>query len=399
MNLFERFLGFRYLLSKKKQTILSLTTWISVGGVATGVMALVIVISVMNGFGKDLRDKILGFKSHLLIESKEFLPFEYDPKLREQIQKMDPRIQEVTPYILSEMIIRQKSTVTGVLLKGVSPSFFKALPPDRKSARRAFPPILLGQELASLLSVFKGDVVEILSPLETTGPFGVLPKTRKYQVRDLIATGVYEYDTKLAYVPLSQAQDFLEYGSKIDGFELKVSDIYASSKVQKNLKNSTALSSFEIRDWQELNKNLFSALKLEKMAMVVILSFIILVAALNIMTTLTRLVLEKKREISILKAMGAQRIQILKIFLFQGLWIGMSGIVLGLVGGIGMCAVLHRFQLISLPDIYYNTSVPVDMEGIHILVIGAIAFGISLFSSFYPAWRASKLDPLEGIRY
>ena len=206
MNLFERFLGFRYLLSKKKQTILSLTTWISVGGVATGVMALVIVISVMNGFGKDLRDKILGFKSHLLIESKEFLPFEYDPKLREQIQKMDPRIQEVTPYILSEMIIRKQSTVTGVLLKGVSPSFFKAPPPARKGS---LPPILLGQELASLLGVFKGDSVELLSPLETTGPFGVLPKTRKYKVHDLIATGVYEYDTKLAYVPLSEAQDFL----------------------------------------------------------------------------------------------------------------------------------------------------------------------------------------------
>ncbi len=396
MNLFERFVGFRYLLSKKKQTILSLTTWISVGGVATGVMALIIVISVMNGFGKDLQDKILGFKSHLLIESKEFLPFEYNPKLHAQIQKADPRIQEVTPYILSEMIVRKQSTVTGVLLKGVLPSVFKAPKPSRKSA---LPPILLGQELASLLGVFKGDSVEILSPLETTGPFGVLPKTRKYQVRDVIVTGVYEYDTKLAYVPLSEAQDFLEYGSKIDGFELKVSDIYASSQIKKNLKPISALSSFEIRDWQELNKNLLSALKLEKMAMYVILSFIILVAALNIMTTLMRLVLEKKKEISILKAMGAQRLHILMIFLFQGLWIGVSGIILGLVGGIGTCVLLNRFQIIRLPDIYYNTSVPVDMEALHLVIIGAIAFGISLFSSFYPAWRASQLDPLEGIRY
>ncbi len=396
MNSFERFVGFRYLASKKKQTLLSLTTWISVGGVSTGVMALIIVISVMNGFGKDLRDKILSFKSHLLIESKEFLPFEVDPKMVTHIQKADPRIQEVTPYILSEMIIRRGSTVTGVLLKGVSASFFKTLPPARKST---LPSILLGQELAGLLGVLKGDVVEVLSPLETTGPFGVLPKTRKYEVRDLIATGVYEYDTKLAYVLLSEAQDFLDYGNKIDGFELKVSDIYATKSIQKNLKELSMLSSFEVRDWQELNRNLLSALKLEKMAMYVILSFIILVAALNIMTTLARLVLEKKREISILKAMGAQRIHILMIFLFQGLWIGMGGILLGLVGGIGVCLALDRFQLIRLPDIYYNTSVPVDMEGSHLFLIALIAFGISLFSSLYPAWRASKLDPLEGIRY
>ena len=396
MTLFERVVGFRYLLSKKKQTLLSLTTWISVSGVATGVMALIVVISVMNGFGKDLRDKILGFKSHLLIESKEFLPFDYDPSLISKIQKADPRIQEVTPTILSEMIIRKHATVTGVLLKGVSSSFFKkqTLSSPRKSN---LPPILLGQELASLLGVFKGDTVEILSPLETTGPFGMLPKTQNYYVQDVIATGVYEYDTKLAYVPLSQAQSFLEYGNKIDGFELKVSDIYASPDIKKNLKR--VLSSFEIRDWQELNRNLLSALKLEKIAMYVILSFIILVAALNIMTTLMRLVLEKKKEVSILKAMGAQQLQILKIFLFQGLCIGMSGIVLGLGGGIGTCLLLNRFELIRLPDIYYNTSVPVELQTIHVVVIGAIAFGISLFSSLYPAWIASRLDPLEGIRY
>ena len=392
---FSRFVGCRYLFSKKRHSILSLTTWISVLGVATGVTTLIVVISIMSGFGNDLKDKILNFKSHILIESKDFSPFHYSKDFKTDIQQADTRIQEISPYILTEMMIRNRGSTTGVLLKGIE----HKQDVISSKAKDPLPPILLGQELASSLGAFRGDVIEIVSPLETTGPLGTIPKMKKYKVAGLIQTGIYEYDTKLAYVSLQEAQQFLEYGSKIDGLEVKVSNVYQTPSVIQNIKKASKISSFQVRDWQELNRSLLSALKLEKMAMFVVLSFIVLVAALNIITTITRSVLEKRREISILKAMGARRSHILNIFLFQGLLMGVTGIILGMGVGVGVCYVLDRFQLIRLPDIYYTTSIPIDMHLGHFGVIGIIAFVITVISSFYPAWKASKLDPLEGIRY
>ena len=385
------FVGWRYLFSKKKKALLSLTTLISLGGVATGVMALIVVISVMNGFGKDLQSKVLGFKSHIVMESEDFLPFRWSDRDILRVQQADSRITQVTPYVQTEMMIRRRSSVSGILFKGVD------LPMTRTEGDLSL--IWMGRELGQALGVSEGDAVEVISPIETTGPLGTIPKMKKYLVAGQFETGLYEFDTKLVYVALSEAQRFLERDGKVDGIEIKVSDIHQTADILLKIKAIPAASRLLVRDWSVLNKNLFSALRLEKIAMFVILSFIILVAALNIVTSTTRVVLDKRREISILKAMGAKRGQILGIFLLQGLGIGLSGMLLGVLGGWGICVILNRFQWIHLPDIYYHTTVPVEIRAPQLIVIALIALGITGLCSLYPSWRASQLDPLDGIRY
>lgn len=380
MHSFEWRIALRYLLSKKKHFMIRLTTLISIAGIATGVMTLVVVLSVMNGFGKDLRDKILSFKSHIVIESKDYLPMA-------PVQFHDSEIQSITPFIMTEMMIRYDEAVSGVIFKGVPLK-------DLKKGQ-----IYLGQELAGSLGVSEGEYVEVISPLETTGPMGTLPKVKKFKVQGLLKTGVYETDTKLVEVSLEDARHFLDLGEKVHGYEIKVNNIFKTSEVIKRLQQIPELSALLIRDWKVLNKSLLGALKLEKMAMFFILTFIILVAALNIVTTLTRNVLEKRREISILKAMGASERHVLGIFFIQGLIIGISGIVLGLIAGYGVCMILDRTQLIHLPDIYYSTTVPVAMEVSYFAGVTLITLLITWASSLFPALRASKLHPLEGIRY
>lgn len=393
MHLFELFVGFRYLFSKKKKSVLSLTTLISIGGIAIGVMALMVVLSVMNGFSKDIQSKILGFKSHIVIESKNFLPFLPSPNLISELRTIDSNIIEISPYVSTEMMARREGMLQGILYKGMDGPLMKAWVADRDRV----PPVWVGKELAYSLRVRKGDLMEIISPIETTGPLGVLPKLKRYRVAGLIETGLYEYDTKLVVATLSEAQQFLEYNGKIDGIELKVSNLYETNKVMDRIKILPSVLNLEIRDWPMLNKKLFSALKLEKLAMFVILSFMVLVAALNIITTITRIVVEKKKEISILKTMGANQKNIMIIFLIQGMCIGMTGILLGTVGGWGICSILQRYELIRLPDIYYYTAVPVEMDISQFMMIGCVAFLITGLCSWYPAWKASRIDPLEGI--
>lgn len=392
MQFFEWFVGFRYLFSPKtikKHSFFSLTTAISVLGVAFGVMTLIVVLSVMNGFGKDLRDKTLSIKSHILIQSEDFSPFEYSKELS-KIKSSDRRIQKVEPTILKEMMVRYQGTISSILLKGVETL--------EKKTKSNFPAIVLGQELAQALGAFEGDMIEIISPLETMGPLGSIPKAKKFEVTGLLNTGVYEYDMKLATVSLEHIQNFLEYENKIEEIEIWISDIDQTSQVITNIQKLSFMKPFLIRDWKVLNKNLLGALQLEKIAMFVILSFIVLVAALNIITAMTRVCLEKKREISIFKAMGAKSKHILMIFLIQGIFIGFTGIILGCLGGLGICYVLNHYQFIRLPDIYYSTVVPVNVEFFSVLVIAIMAFCITIVSALYPAWKASRVHSLEGIR-
>ncbi|MBI4041210.1 MAG: ABC transporter permease [Deltaproteobacteria bacterium] len=394
MNVFERFVGVRYLKARKRHRWLNVTTWISVSGVAVGVMALVVVLSVMNGFGNDLKSKILAFRSHILIQGPNFEPMTVPSDFAQSLRLHHENIEEVMPYLEREMIVKSKNLSSGVIYKGIPESKIHWERMD--SSRR--PKILLGRELAVALNASLGDEIEIISPLETTGPLGTLPKMKKYTLAGFIETGVYEYDTKLAYVTLAEAQRFLEYESnQVDGFELWLSDIHQVSAVAKALSSLPQDIPHRVRSFQELNRALFDALRLEKLAMFVILSFVILVAALNMITTLTRLVLEKKKEVAILKTMGAQNKHVLMIFLFQGLWIGLIGLIVGLLGSAVVLWGLNTFELIRLPEIYYNTTVPIDVDWIHVVGVSALAFFVTLLSSLYPAYQASRLHPLEGI--
>ena len=388
MNIFDLFVGMRYLRSRKRHQGLNVTTWISIGGIAVGVMSLIVVISVMNGFGNDLRNKLLKFKSHLLIESKTLESFPFHATLAQDIQKTNPKIKAIQPYLSTEMMLKAEDAVTGILYKGVT----DALLSGAEMTQPNMPSVLLGKELGHLMGLVIGDEVTIISPIETVGPLGSLPKMKKYQVSGWIQTGVYEIDTKLVYVSLVEAQDFLERQNHIDGYEIMLHDAGRVEEVVSNLKKFSFPFEVSIRGWPELNRALFSALKLEKFAMFLILSFIVLVAALNIITTITRVVLEKRKEISILKIMGAKQKNIMMIFLFQGIWMGLLGVGFGVTVGVLICFILNRFEILKLPDIYYSTSVPIEMQAWMIVLIACVAILITLLSSLYPAWKASKLN-------
>ena len=394
MRYFERFIGFRYLLSKRKKSVWSLTTFITLGGIMLGVMSLIVVTSVMNGFSKDIQTKVLNFKNHILIQSPDLLPFYCSSETVEVLKSADSRILDVHPFLSTEMIAKHNAQFSGVVVKGIDVTLFEKLKKDKEQRG-----ILMGKELAVQLYVGEGDAIEIISPVETTGPLGIMPRKKQYRIAQFFETGLYDVDAKYIYLPLSEAQDFLNYDRKIDGIEINISEVEAVQTVILNLQKLPEMKSLEIRGWPELNKNLFGALKLEKLAMFIILSFIILVAALNIITTITRVVLDKQREISILKAMGARRKQILSIFLLQGMVTAVVGIFLGAVGGFLICEVMRRQAFIQLPDIFYSTAIPVDMRLSQFVIIGVTAILITGLCSFYPAWKASEMDPLDGIRY
>ncbi len=255
MHRFEWMVGLGYLFSERKKSFLTLTTFISIGGVASGVLALTIVISVMNGFSKDIRQKVIGFKSHILIEAKDFLPFTLDKALPQKLQDKDKRIMEVTPHLSVELMAKFRQNISGILYKGVDLPILRIQKDDS--------PILLGEELSATLRVKEGDTIEIVSPLETMGPLGTIPKMKKYRVAGLLKTGLYEYDTKLAIVPLSEAQRFLELKDRVSGIEIKILDLDEVDPVIQNI--SKLVSHLQVRGWPELNQKLFSAIKLEKM--------------------------------------------------------------------------------------------------------------------------------------
>jgi lipoprotein-releasing system permease protein len=244
-----------------------------------------------------------------------------------------------------------------------------------------------------------GDAVSVVSPLGDVTPLGRVPKMRAFRLVGTFETGMYEYDSTISFISLAQAQAFLGMEGRVTGLEVKTRDIYEAAEIAKNIKGKLGFP-YWTKDWMRMNKNLFSALKLEKLVMFIILTLIILVAAFNIVSSLIMVVMEKTKDIAILKSMGATAGSILKIFILEGLIIGVVGTILGLAGGIGLCEILKRYQFIKLPsDVYYISSLPVLMKGTDILFVVAATLGITFIATLYPAWQASRLDPVEAIRY
>ena len=411
---YELFIGLRYLKAKRKQTFVSLITLISIAGVMVGVTALIVVIAVMNGFKEDLRDKILGVTSHVVISRFDGNISKYQ-EVRAKVGEVSG-VNAATPFIYTQVMISSRKAISGAVLRGIEPQTASKVINLQKNLRagslkeleaenepegmRATPGIILGNELARNIGASRGEPVTVISPLGRLTPLGRVPRSQTFRVAGIFDSGMYEYDSTIAYVSLWAAQRFLGIGDRVTGIEVRVDDIYEADRVARAIGKALDGYPYWSRDWMRMNKNLFSALKLEKIVMFIILTLIILVAAFNIVGTLIMVVIEKTRDIAILKSMGATRRSIMKIFMIEGAVIGLVGTLLGLLGGYTLCTLLATYKFIELPsDVYYISTLPVQMNPLDVALIALAAIVITLAASVYPAWQASRFDPAEAIRY
>jgi lipoprotein-releasing system permease protein len=406
---YELFISLRYLKARRKQAFVSVISFISIGGVAIGVMALIIVLGVMTGFSDDLRTKILGAKSHLVIYQLGAGMPDYREIIKEV--KTVAGVVSATPAILNQVMISSPSNTVGPMIKGIDPasaptvtnlgSIIKegTLQDLDKELPSGLPGIILGKELAMILGVVTGDEIKIISPFGTMTPAGMVPRASRFQVVGIFDSGMYEYDSSLAYVSLAQAQNFFNQPDVATEIEVKVEDIYRvkqlSLKIQEHLG-----ARYQVRDWMEMHKNLYAALKLEKMAMFIILVLIILVASFNIVGTLIMVVRDKHKDIAILKSMGAQSLSIMKIFILEGLIIGLTGTVLGILGSFVVAALQNTYHIVGLPpDVYYISHLIIKITPRDLILVTVSAISISLMATLYPSWQAAQLDPAETLRY
>jgi len=447
--------GMRYLRFK-------VITAISVAGVALGVAAMVVVLSVMSGFETDLKAKIVGTNAHAIVQKRGTDFVEY-PVVLEKIRRV-PGVVAATPFVYNEVMVSSEYNISGVFIKGIDPGtagsvtnldksieegeldllihpdkidayldkkLKKSLPkaieiqPEESAAKpreikkapsgevpppepltikpkpkKTVPGIFIGKELKKILKVRMGDRVNVVSPLsEELGPSGPVPMARSFRVAGVFYTGMYEYDAKSVYTTLASAQDFFSMGDAVTGIGLKFNNLDRAGPICEDILSALDGYPYFTRTWYQMNKNLFTALKMEKIGMFILVVIVTLVSAFGIISTLIMLVWEKVKEIAILKSMGATGDGVMKIFMFEGITIGMVGTILGLLMGWGMCELLRSIGLQLDPEVYYIEGLPVNMDVVEFVLIAGIAFHISFIATIYPSRRASRLRPAEGLRY
>ena len=390
--LFEFFIGSRYFLCLQKERFISIISLISCVGVAIGVMALIVVIGVMSGFDNDLKDKIIGANPHVIIFSEEGID---DFKALSKKINSVKGVKTIAPYVSGQAFLYYKDKVVSINLKGIEPNIEEKVTRIKdyiKGGRLTLPKggIVLGQELASLLGVGTGDDIVLSSP--------VVGINTTYKISGIFHTGMYDYDLNLAFLNIYDASEFFGVGSLITQVGVKLENPYSAPKVKKELEK--VLMPLHVRTWMEINKNFFAALSLEKLAMFVILTLIVLVACFNIISTLIVMVVEKTKDIGILKAIGASEKSIHKIFTWGGLIIGFVGTLSGIIGGVILCFLLKKYQFIQLPkDIYYIDKLPVSLRWQEVAIIAGCALVISFLATIYPSLKAARLNPVEALRY
>lgn len=410
MNLpFEINVGLRYMKAKRKQAFISVISAFSVLGVMLGVMTLIIVLGVMNGFEKDLKDKILGTVSHLVVMSHSSRTVNGWEKLMDRIKVFDG-VKATTPYIYGQAMISTFGKVRGVIVRGIDtdtagkvislPRYLQSGSlGDLAKVTDGLAGIIVGKELAVMNSLRQGDVIQLISPQGKRTPIGAIPRVQSYRIVGIFKSGMYEFDANLVYMELSQAQKFFELGDGVTGIEVTLNDIYYAPKLGNRIEAALG-PPFWTRTWKDMYRNLFSALKLEKIAMFIILTFIVLVAAFNIIISLIMLVMEKSRDIAVLKALGATSERIMRIFIVQGMVVGVVGTALGAVAGIAGSALLARYPVIELPEeIYTISTLPVYVEPVDVVIICLVALTICFLATLYPSLRAARLEPVEALRY
>ncbi len=398
---FEFFIAKRYLLARQKQAFISVISLISILGVGLGVASLIVVVGVMNGFSTELRDKILGINAHMVAAVMGGAMHDY----RRDMARAEavPGVLGATPFIYTgvrRVVPRQVDPATAGKVLAL-PREMVAGSLEDVAAPGLFPGIIVGRELADRLGLGLGDTLNLMSPSGKESAAGFSPKVKTFAVRGLFKTGMYEYDSTLAYVSIPAAQDLLGFKRDIvTGLELKVDDVYAVASLAETVRDALGGPPVYMRTWIDMNGNLFKALHLEKTAMFVILVMIVLVGSFSIITTLVMLVMEKTRDIAILKSMGATAKNIRNIFMLQGTIIGCVGTALGYGLGLGVALALEKYQFIKIPgDVYPMDHLPVRLDWPDLTLIGVTALALCFLATLYPASQASRLEPAEALRH
>lgn len=415
---FERFVAFRYLRSRHRFRLASAIALLSGVGVAVGVMAMIVTLAVMDGFEADLKEKLLGNLAPITLQGKD-LSAEDLETLRSRIASIEG-VTGLSPYVRTQVLLAAEGRTAGVTLKGVdvgTVSTVSRLPEQiRHGALEALhdtgedstgvpeecagkPALLMGRELARHLGCLPGDPVRVVSPFGIDTPLGVVPAQMTFCVAGIFQSGLYEYDASFAYGGLENVQQFLGLGQDLTGIEVGVADLDRVRKIAAAVRRVVG-PDVRVEDWMEKNRRLLAALRLEKITAFAVLALILLVAVLSILSSLAMAVIEKKREIAVLKAVGASGSRIQKIFLLQGAAIGVTGTLAGVGLGLLACKALAAYPLLTLPrEIFYELSLPVRVQILDVLSVCLAAVGLALVASSYPSWKAAAVPPAETLRY
>jgi lipoprotein-releasing system permease protein len=409
----ELFIGLRYTHSKRRTHFISFISMTSMLGIALGVTALITVLSVMNGFEKELRDRILGMASHATVTTYAGRLGDW-PELA-QILESEPSIQAMAPYVQGESMLSQGKRVSGALIRGVMPQMEGGVSDvvshikggglgELKDGEYS---IILGSELAIALGVGIGDSVTVVSPQVTIGPTGILPRLRRFTVVGIFEVGMFEYDRGVALVHIKDAARLFSLEDNVTGLRLKLEDIYDAPALARKL-SLQLRGDYRIEDWTRQHANFFRAVKTEKRVMFIILTLIVAVAAFNIVSTLIMVVTDKRSDIAILRTLGTSPRSIMTIFIIQGVVIGVLGTALGVAGGIGLAlnvetivpAIEQFFNVEFLAaDVYYISDVPSELHWKDVWVMASVSMSLCLLATLYPAWRAARTHPAEALRY
>ena len=413
---YELFIGLRYLRARRRETFISLITLISVLGVMIGVMTLNVVMAVMTGFEETLRDRLLGINAHVALVKTGDQLRDYE-KLLEQVRQTKG-VVAASPSIYGQVMLTSGPRVSGVVVRGVDPdkvnqvvdieryiregslqSLKQQQPLQVQGRTILLPGVIIGTRLANQLGVFLGSPIQVVSPLGSPTAIGVIPKVRRFVVVGIFDSGMSEIDSTLVYMNLKDAQTFFELGDAVTNIEIRVQDVYRAQSVAQDIQRRLGFP-YLTEDWSRLWPNLFSALKLEKTVYFLVLLLMVLIGAFNIISTLTMVVMEKRKDIAILQSMGATRESIRRIFLIKGCVIGVVGTLLGVFLGLAICLLIQKYRFIELPkDVFLISTVPVRIYLSNFLLVGFASLFVCLLASIYPARQAAKLDPVEIIRY
>ncbi len=413
---YELFVGLRYLRARRRETFVSLLSIISILGVMIAVMTLTVVISVMTGFEEVLRNRLLGINSHVVLVKTGDTLTGYK-ELTERVASEDG-VLSATPMVYGQLILTSRSRVSGVVVRGIDPETasgvitIKPLIEEGRvedlKVRHAvriedremkLPGMILGARLAGQLGVMVGDPIQAISPLGSLTAMGMIPKVRRFVVVGLFDSGMHEYDRTLVFMNISDAQQFFGLGDSVTSIEIRVRDVDRAPEVAKRIQQRFGFP-YLTEDWSRLWPNLFAALRLERWVYILVLLLMVLIAAFNIVSTLIMVVMEKRKDIAVLRSMGASRGSIWRIFLLKGCIIGVVGTLLGVLFGYGVCLLIQEYQFIELPqDVFLVSTVPVKISALHFISVALASFVICLIASIYPARQAAKLDPVEVIRY